>query len=47
MVVDAEYEKKVGLFTKTISKMAKMWIKKKTFSKKKQLKWPEEITKNG
>ena len=50
MVVDAEYEKKVGLFTKTISKMAKMWIKKETFSKKNSLngrKKSPKTAKNG
>ena len=46
MVLDAEYEKKIVFFTKKISKMAKMWLKK-SFFQKDQLKLPAKITKNG
>ena len=37
MVLDAEYEKKVGFFSKKITKMAKMWLKKEKNLKKNSL----------
>ena len=47
MVLDAEYEQKVGFFHQKISKMAKIRLEKGKNFQKEELKWPEKITKNG